>query len=299
MINRIGYACINTSIEENFKDCRLNSIYSKGIPFLKDIIINNLNLTADTIRWNIDNNILMYRATSKLIPFSTHEDILRDFSFRWNEDPDILNCLHKIKALVVNNNVRLTMHPDQFTVLNSPNEDIVRRAIINLEYHKEILEDMGGSDLIIHTGGVYGDKDAAINRFISTYNSLNKDIRKYLRLENDDVSYDLDDVISISNSCGIPVLLDIHHHNCKNKGEFNIAPLIPQIVSSWSNTAIIPKCHISSGLTSFMDKRHDEFISPSDFYAFCDLVKDITVDLMVEAKGKEQAVLQLKKLLLL
>lgn len=298
MINRIGYACINTSIEKNFKDCRLNSIYTKGIDFLKDIILSNLKLTEDTLLWNVSNNILLYRATSKLIPFSTHQDILRDFSFRWYEDEDILAALYKIKTVVISNSFRLTMHPDQFTVLNSPSEDIVKNAISNLKYHKDLLELMGGSDLIIHTGGVYGDKPSAISRFISTYNSLEEDIKKYLRLENDDVSYTLEDVLSISKECGIPILLDIHHHNCKNNGTFNITKLLPNIIHSWNKTGLIPKCHISSGIESFKDKRHDEFISPSDFYAFCDLVKDTTVDLMVEAKGKEQAVLKLKKLLI-
>lgn len=298
MINRIGYACINTSIEENFRDCRLNSIYTKGTSFLKNIILSNLKLTEDTLLWNITNNILLYRATSKLIPFSTHQNVLRDFSFRWYEDEDILIALNKINSIVTKNSIRLTMHPDQFTVLNSPSEDIVRNAIINLKYHKDILELMGGSDLVIHTGGVYGDKPSAVSRFINTYSSLEDDVKKYLRLENDDVSYTLEDVISISGKCGIPILLDIHHHNCKNTGTFNLNELLPDIIHSWSKTGLIPKCHISSGIESFKDKRHDEFISPSDFYAFCDLVKDTVVDLMVEAKGKEQAVLQLKKLLI-
>lgn len=294
MINRIGYACINTSIDNNFKDCRLASIYKQGIPFLKDIILHNLTLTKETLLWNIDKNILMYRASSKLIPFSTHSDILRDYEFRWFEDSDILKLLGEIKKIVLENDIRLSMHPDQFTVLNSFKEDVVDKSILNLEYHEKLLTSMGGTDLIIHTGGVYGDKSEAIKRFITTYNSLDKNIRKHLRLENDDVSYTLSDVIAISKTCGIPVLLDIHHHNCNNGGVYNIKSLMNYIKDSWDSTGLLPKCHISTGITDYKDKRHADYISPADFFSFCELTEDIKVDLMVEAKLKEMAVLELK-----
>ena len=109
MINRMGYACINTSIEKNFKDCRLASVYKNGISFLKEIILHNLNLTKETLLWNIDRNILMYRASSKLIPFSTHNEVLRDFEFRWYMDEDILKILDEIKSLVLENNIILQM----------------------------------------------------------------------------------------------------------------------------------------------------------------------------------------------
>lgn len=294
MINRIGYACINTSIEKNFKDCRLASIYKHDISFLKEIILHNLNLTKETLLWNIDKNILMYRASSKLIPFSTHSDVLRDYEFRWYEDADILKILADIKKIVLENNIRLSMHPDQFTVLNSLKEDVIEKAIINLEFHQKLLEHMGGTDLIIHTGGVYGNKTEAMKRFVDTYNNLDINISKYLRLENDDVSYTLSDVISLSKTCGIPILLDIHHHNCNNGGVYNIKPLINYIKDSWNSTGIIPKCHISSGISNYKDKRHADYISPADFFSFCELTEDIKVDLMVEAKLKELAVLELK-----
>jgi UV DNA damage endonuclease len=299
MINRIGYACINTSLENNFKDCRLNSIYTQGISYLKDIILHNLNLTKETILWNVDNGIFMYRATSKMIPFATHKDILKDFSFRWYEDDDILKSLNAIKEIVIKNNIRLSMHPDHFTVLNSPKEQVVSNSIENLIYHKDLLEKMAGSDLIIHTGGVYGDKSVAMERFIDTFNSLPKNISKYLRLENDDVSYSLKDVLKISSLCGIPIILDIHHHNCKNHGELDITKLIPAIANSWYNTKLFPKCHISTGINSYNDKRHADYVSPGDFFAFCNITSSITVDLMVEAKMKELAVLKLKYFLII
>lgn len=294
MINRIGYACINTSIENNFKDCRFASVYKNGISFLKEIILHNLNLTKEILLWNIDKNILMYRASSKLIPFATHHEILKDFDFRWYMDEDILNILHDIKSLVLENNIRLSMHPDQFTVLNSLKKDVIKKSIENLEYHKTILEYMGGTDLIIHTGGVYGDKVKAMKDFIETYNNLPTDIRKYIRLENDDISYTLSDVLSISTACGVPIVLDIHHHNCNNGGIFDINPLIKSVDESWKITGIIPKCHISSGINSYNDKRHADYISPADFFAFYELTSSIKVDLMVEAKLKELALLELR-----
>lgn len=297
MINRIGYACINTSIDSNFKDCRLASVYKNGSSFLREIILHNIKLTKDTLIWNINNNILMYRVTSKLIPFATHEDVLKSIHYNWYEDVDILNGLNDIKKIVIENNIRLSMHPDQFTVLNSNRNDVIEKAIINLEYHKFLLEKLGGTDLIIHTGGVYGNKADAMRRFIKTYNTLSHDIRQYLRLENDDISYTLSDVISISKCCGIPIVLDIHHYNCNNTENEKLNDLIYDVNKSWILSGIIPKCHISSGIDSYKDRRHADYISPSDFFSFCDITNEITVDLMVEAKSKELAVLNLKKLI--
>lgn len=298
MIQRIGYACINTSIESNFRDCRLNSVYKNGIEFLKEISLHNLNLIKETLIWNIEHGILMYRTPSKLIPFGSHEGIINDFSFHWQEDSDILSCLNEISSIVKGNNVRISMHPDHFTVLNSPNEAVVKNSIINLEYHRDLITMMGGTDLIIHTGGVYGDKLESMNRFVSVYNSLEDSIKKCIRLENDDVSYSLEDVGHIYESCGVPILLDIHHHYCNNE-ELDISSMLNKVYKSWENTGLIPKCHISTGLNGYRDKRHHDYVSVSDFLSFCEIVRDIPVDIMVEAKAKELAVLALKKLIVI
>lgn len=293
MIKRIGYACINNNLKpRNFQQCRLNSVYKYGIDYLRDKIVNNLELTKDILRWNIDNRIFMYRVTSNLLPLVDHPDILKDFEWRWQQDDELLNIMYEIKNIVQKNNIRLSMHPDQFTVLNSTKTSVVENSINYLNHHYEVLTLLGGSDIIIHTGGVYGDKISARDRFIEVYEELSKGIKEMLRLENDDVSFNIDDVLFISEKTSIPIVLDIHHHRCNKKREITNDD-IKIIKDTWRNKRMIPKMHISSGKIGFYDKSHSDYILEEDIKEFISLIQDIEIDLMVEAKEKDNAVLRL------
>lgn len=294
MIKKIGYACINTALKpKSFKECRLNSIYKYGIDYLREKILNNIILTKDILEWNVENDIYMYRVTSSLFPLVNHPDIQKDFRWRWQEDEKILSHMEEIKQIVRKNNIRLSMHPDQFTVLNSLNEKVVKNSIDYLQYHYEVLKHLGGSDIIIHTGGVYGDKEASKERFIKNFSLLDEKIQQMIRLENDDVSYTVEEVLFINEKTGIPVVLDVHHHRCNNEGELT-KDHITRICDTWKTTGMIPKMHISSGSTRIDDKHHHDYIAPSDFIDLMEMVKDKEIDLMVEAKKKEQAVLKIK-----
>lgn len=295
MIKKIGYACINLHLKpRGFQDCRYSSIYKYGINYLREKIMNNLALTRDILKWNVKNKILMYRVTSKLLPFVTHPDILKDFTWRWQEDEEILSYMKEIKDLVQKHDIRLSMHPDQFTVINSLNEKVIKNSIRHLQYHYEVLEKLGGKDLVIHTGGVYGDKKVSMERFMRNLNTLDEKIKQMLRLENDDVSYDVEDVLYISSKVAIPVVLDLHHYKCNHKKEINTEDMI-KIYKTWENTKSIPKMHISSGKTGMYDKRHHDYIKNRDFEELLNLIGSMDFDVMVEAKKKEEAVLRIKK----
>jgi UV DNA damage endonuclease len=295
MIKKIGYACISLNLKpRGFKECRLNSVYKFGIDYLREKIINNLLLTRDILKWNVENGIFMYRATSTLLPLVTHSDVKRDFSWRWQQDEEICLYMNEIKEVVEENHIRLSMHPDQFTVLNSLNPKVVENSIQYLQYHYEVLEKLGGTDMIIHTGGVYGNKQASMDRFIENYEKLNENIKKMLRLENDDVSYTLKDVLYINEKCGIPIVLDIHHHNCNNEKPLTKQYML-QIKNSWNSTSLIPKMHISSGKTNFNDKKHSDYIRYEDLENLKTLLENIDIDLMIEAKMKDEAVLEIMK----
>ena len=295
MIKKIGYACINVNLKpRGFKECRLSSVYKYGIDYLREKIINNLQLTKDILEWNIKNDIYMYRVTSTLLPLVTHPDIIRDFQWRWQKDEEICGYMNEIKDVVEKNNIRLSMHPDQFTVLNSLNPKVVENSFEYLKYHYQVLEKLAGTDIIIHTGGVYGDKQASMDRFIENYGKLEKNIKKMLRLENDDVSYTVEDVLYISEKCGIPIVLDIHHHNCN----YELALThnhIERIKNSWKSTGLIPKMHISSGKTGINDKKHSDYVKCEDLANLKSLLIDIDIDLMVEAKMKDEAALEIMK----
>lgn len=290
MINRVGYACINEHLKpKTFKSCRLKTIKGKGITHLKDIILHNLDFTYEILNWNLNHEILLYRVTSDLMPLVTHQDVLAMDEWRWYEDEEIAIKLKVIKTLVQENNIRLSMHPDQFTVLNSNKSKVIEASLEYLEYHARLLHAIGGQDIIIHVGGVYGEKVAAMERFVEQYNLLSPKIRKLLRLENDDKSYSIFDVLEISEGTGVPIVFDYHHHRCLTDGVVTI-DLIKRIERTWKSA--VPKMHISSGKSSVKDRSHNEYISSEDCQAVVAFYQDCQVDVMIEAKMKDRAALR-------
>ncbi len=290
MINRVGYACINEHLKpKTFRSCRLKTIKEKGIDYLKQIILHNVEFTNEILKWNLDHTILMYRVTSDLMPLVTHRDVLAMSDWRWYEDEEIAGKLKAIQILVQENRMRLSMHPDQFTVLNSNKPKVVAASIEYLEYHAKLMHAMGGHDLILHVGGVYGEKEEAKRRFVEQFHLLSAEIKMLLRLENDDKSYSISDVLEISEATGIPVVFDYHHYRCLTDGKIT-EDLIGKIERTWQHG--MPKMHVSSGKTYEKDKSHHAYISWEDCRRVWEIYQRHDVDVMIEAKMKDRAALR-------
>lgn len=280
---RLGYACMNTELKTVFRTLRLATAEKDGVEKIKELTIKNMETTLEVIRWNLDQGILFYRASSSIVPLSTHP--INDW--RWWEDEDFLAIAGEIRRLVNEHGIRVSVHPGQYTVLNSPKPEVVRKSIEDLEYHDKLIQLLGGTDIILHTGGAYGDKDTAKRRFADNYLMLSDSIRQRLRLENDDKTFTLRDVLDVHAMCKVPICFDIHHHNCNNDGE----PVdFSEILATWEGYGR-PKIHISTGREGFTDLRHHDLISEEDFAELLKLVEGYEVDIMFEAKLKEQAVL--------
>lgn len=280
---RLGYACMNTELKTVFRTLRLATAEKEGVEKIKELTIKNMETTLEVIRWNLDQGILFYRASSSIVPLSTHP--INDW--RWWEDEDFLAIAGEIRRLVNEHGIRVSVHPGQYTVLNSPKPEVVRKSIEDLEYHDKLIQLLGGTDIILHTGGAYGDKDTAKRRFADNYLMLSDSILQRLRLENDDKTFTLRDVLDVHAMCKVPICFDIHHHNCNNDGE----PVdFSEILATWEGYGR-PKIHISTGREGFTDLRHHDLISEEDFAELLKLVEGYEVDIMFEAKLKEQAVL--------
>ena len=146
----IGYACINEALQpEKFMTCRLQSVRTNGIDYLRSRALHNVAFLEKILHWNESKGIGMYRILSDMIPLVTHPEILSNYSWRWYEDEEILAVLGRIKAYAAENGMRLSMHPDQYTVINSINENTVAASVAYLGYHADFLEAVGGSDLIL------------------------------------------------------------------------------------------------------------------------------------------------------
>lgn len=210
----IGYACLTIGVPyTNYKSCMLKNANEEN---LLQLISYNLNSLENVIDYNIKNNIKLFRISSDIIPFGSNP--INNIKWWQVFSYKLSNIGKKIK----NSGMRVSMHPGQYTVLNSPKEEVAKKAIEDLNYHAKFLESLSmGIDgkIVLHIGGVYNDKNESIKRFIKNYNSLDNLVKQRLVIENDDKSYNINDVLEIAESINVPVVFDNLHNqvNPSNK----------------------------------------------------------------------------------
>lgn len=284
MIN-LGYACINTTINcTSNKTFRLSS-YSEER--LKETIEENLDCLDKIIEWNYNNEIKFFRIGSGLIPFASHEICKFNWQSFYEEE------FKKIGGKIKNYGIRVSMHPDQFVVLNSLNEKIVEKSIREIEYHCDVLDLLGvkgEGKITLHVGGMYGNKQEAMERFISNYNKLSKRIRERIVVENDDKMYTIEDCLYINERCGIPVVFDWFHHQCNPVKKINYE----RIIKTWKEKDGNPIFHYSDQLEGGRKGSHSLTINVKEYKKFKKEIEKYNVDLMLEVKDKEISVLKIK-----
>ena len=212
---KIGYPCINLTLKNSYSSTfRLKSFSEKKF---NETVKNNLNHLLKILKFNLNNNILFFRLSSDIIPFASHPICEIDWNYTFKTE------LNEIGELVKkNNNMRISMHPDQFIILNSKNEKIIENSVRELQYHSKLLDSMDlphNAKIQIHVGGVYEDKRTSKERFIKTFMKLEENLKKRIIIENDDRLYALKDCLDINNEIGIPIVFDTLHHECLNNNE--------------------------------------------------------------------------------
>ncbi|KAG6869109.1 hypothetical protein C0993_001674 [Termitomyces sp. T159_Od127] len=209
---RLGYACLNTVLRNKrptsvsvfcSRTCRLESLKKNGIDWVKELGKKNVEDLLTMIQWNEDNNIRLFRISSEMFPFASHGDYgySLDYCHR---------LLAEVGCLANKYGHRLTTHPGQFTQLGSPRPEVLKSSIRELEYHCEMLDRMGiGVDgvMVIHGGGIYGDKVATVERIKRTVTELlPQNVRNRLVLENDELCYNAEDLLPICEELDIPLV---------------------------------------------------------------------------------------------
>lgn len=287
----LGFACICNTLKDNgrFKAVTVKTLTKLSAEEqekkLKSTAVDNLYNSLQILKWCKDNDILMYRFSSDLIPLATYLE-----NWHWWEDGDIQNMCSLIKRFVAESGIRISLHPDQFCVLNSDKSQVVQNSIKILMHLNRLSNLIGNKILIIHTGSTVGGKDKAIQRFIDNFKLLPEDIQNKLSLENDDKSFGVLDVLYICETLGIPMLFDIHHYNCLNACE-DLYSLRQRIIDTWKGRR--PKMHLSSGKTSFTDRHHGDYINEEDYINALKFAGD-DFDIMLECKQKELALLKIR-----
>lgn len=253
----------------------------------KENIFNTLRMLS----YNIAHGIQVYRFSSSIAPLSTHPEVNWDFvaPFRseWRELGDLIR----------RHGLRVSFHPNQYTLFTSPRNEVTSNAVIDMDYHYRMLEAMGverESVINIHVGGAYGDKEQSIERFHQNIQSLPLHIKEVMTLENDDKTYTAEETLAVCRREGIRLVFDYHHH-IANISEEPLETLLPKIFQTWESSPLKPKIHISSPKSEKMFRAHADFVDVDFIMPFFELLREINedIDVMVEAKAKDMACLKL------
>ena len=293
MLRHLGYVAINLTLgDAKFRTCRLaNATPDK----LRELIASNLATLQNIIAFNAAHDIHMYRITSEIIPFASHP--INELAW-WDEfEPE----LTAIGALVRANDMRVSMHPGQYVVLNSPRPEVVTNALSDLTWHVRFLDALqvdASCKVNIHLGGIYGDRDAAIERFIAIANALPGAITRRLTIENDDRSYTALDALRASSGTGLPVVFDWLHHNANREPDTDTDDILARCFATWRSDDGPPKTHYSTQADGKRPGAHADYIDVADFVQFLNAAPDLPFDCMLEAKAKDLALFKLRTQLL-
>ncbi len=299
---RLGYVAMTLSLEDcspsgalTYKAFSAISGENSRLNRLRKVAAKNLLNTLRILRYNQALNIPVYRLTSKLVPLATHPELVN-----WDYSSDLADSFEEIGKYIIDNSFRVSAHPDHFTLLNSPSEIVLKDSLRDLDYHVRLLEMMGLGDyrykLVLHVGGVYGNKKDSISRFYENFVRLPERISNRLIIENDDKSYNTYDVLEICRKIKRPMVLDVHHHNCLLPPD-DLRDVLPEIFCTWNNELFPPKVHFSSPRSSKDFRSHADYIVFEDFYNFLQIAAQVgkDFDVMLEAKAKDLALLKLSE----
>jgi UV DNA damage endonuclease len=288
MTIRIGYACINTLLPSSNHTCRLENATPERI---LDLARQNLAALETILLWNAAHRIGLFRVSSEIIPFGSHPVN----SLSWWEI--LVSELDALGQFIHENGMRVSMHPGQYTVLNSTREAVVEASIAELIYHTRFLDSLGLDSthkIILHIGGVYGEKARSLQRFAVNYSGLPKEVRQRLVVENDEKSYTLADALALLETIGAPVIFDVFHHawNPSFPGA-SLRELVERAAATWKPADGPPKLHYSNQWPGKPPGSHSRFVDVKAFAGFYEQISDLRLDIMLEVKNKEQSVLAL------
>jgi UV DNA damage endonuclease len=283
---KIGYPCINLTI--GCKADRTFRLKSYSEQRLAETVASNLDCLEQILRWNVDNRVLFFRLTSDLVPFASHPVCRFDWQGHFH------TLFLRIGNFIKGHDIRVSMHPDQFTLINSLDEAIFERSHKELLYHAQVLDAMDLDEtakIQIHVGGVYGDKEESIRRFVHRFGRLDPQIQRRLVVENDEKCYTLEDCLRIHGETGVPVLFDVFHHSILNNGE-DLHTCLERTDPTWGRRDGIPMIDYSSQAPGRPAGSHTQSIEIEAFRAFLNDSRPFNFDIMLEIKDKEASALK-------
>ncbi|WP_078430639.1 UV DNA damage repair endonuclease UvsE [Alkalihalobacterium alkalinitrilicum] len=299
MIVNFGYVAMseilsNASPSQTMTAQQFAKISNKdaGLKRLERIAIHNIENCLRLLKHNNAHDICFFRFSSRLIPLVNHP-----LTEGWKYERPLIPLLREVGEYVSSHNMRVGFHPDHFVVLNNSDDEILNRSLQTLLYHYKLLKAMNIDPThrcVLHIGGKKEGKVQGLEAFIENFSNIPSSLSKMIILENDDTVYNLEDALYLGEKLGIPVVLDLHHHDV-NYGECHLIELWPRIIKTWEGSPLPVKIHISSPKSSPEDKRHHDYINKDRLLQFLEMARGSSksIDVMIEAKKKDKALFKL------
>ena len=281
---RLGYPAQNLTLPATTnRTLRLASL--ADTQKLRALVWENLLGLETVVRWNAGRDLGLFRIGQGLIPFASHPA----FPYDWEDEHG--DDLREIGTLARRLGVRLSMHPGQFINPGSPNPGTAERSLDELRYATRVFDLLGGGDavVVLHLGGAYGDRPAAVARFVEALRP-ETDILRYLGLENDERIWTVAEISQTARALGIPAIVDNLHHRL-NPGGLTLGEALDLALPTWEARGVRPKIHLSSQDPSKRPGAHAYTVESGDWEAVVEALDGRQTDVMVEAKGKEIAAL--------
>ena len=293
----LGYACINMTLGEQKPRITTNrsmikkTFKEKGLEYAGELALQNVRDLFTILQWNNRKGIKLFRVSSDIFPWASEYGIENLPQYKRIE-----TILQACGNYVKQNGIRVNAHPGPFNVLVSPRENVVQNTITDLEIHGKIFDMMGlekspYNNLNIHCNGVYGDKQSAMDRFCTNFERLSDSVKSRLTVENDDKAsmYSVKDLMYIHERTGIPIVFDYHHHQFCTGG-LSEQEALELAMTSWPE-GITPEVHYSESKALHEENSKLKPQAHSDYIKELPNLYGNVVDVMVEAKAKELAIL--------
>jgi UV DNA damage endonuclease len=267
----------------------------RGLNYAGELGLENSRDLLQILKWNTENGIKLFRLSSEFFPWASE--------YNFEDLPQFLRIRTLLSGAghyAQSVGMRINSHPGPFNVLTSPKESVVQNTIVDLELHGKIFDLMGlekssYNNINIHCNGVYGDKKSAMDRFILNFQRLSPSVQTRLTVENDDKEsmYSVKDLMYIHEKTGIPIVFDYHHHKFCTGG-LSEEEALKLAVSTWPK-GITPEVHYSESKSLHENNTKIKPQAHSDYIKSLPNTYELDLDIMVEAKGKELAILSFIK----
>jgi len=272
----------------------------------------SIRMLYDILDYLKRKNIRMYRISSDFVPYGTHPDMPQFHGQidRYRKE------LAELGSQAEKHDIRLSLHPSQYVVLNAEDEAVAKKAAADLMQQAELLDAMEqGPEAVVvtHVGGEYKNKDSSIARFITRWHLLGEPARRRMVVENDEKLFTVDDTLKIHESTGSRLVFDYQHYML-NPGKRSMKDALRACIATWPD-GVMSKIHFSSPRTELRElqrkspltgkkesvyqppllSQHADYINPLEFLLFADAVGGLSFDVMLEAKAKDLALLELRR----